>query len=607
MPKKKIAPEIQYPYFFDKELFEIAKNKLYRKNTTELNSAITRQKWFLSSPFCKDIYEKTFFCSKNSSFSERFYCYKNGFSSLPLSSLSGKPLKWNKQKNRYNIGASIKESLQLINNKEKIQKFKNTISNKHKNIKDKLYNNFIKNNYNLYSLSEIKSFIENLIKIKDYGRHGKWVGIEDYTNNKDFLCSILFYTKEFESYIKLNDWSQKLYIIYYNYFEILQSYLKKYNKFPHYVSFLNGYTNINPDKFLNIRKKHKEQWLKIINAQGFEVLDDNYLESDEKWGLLKCNKCSKIFKRRLDNGRYYEIYCYHCEKEGGVSKLEKELRKEIQNFYKGEIIFNKRDILNGKELDIFIPEKNIAIELNGVLWHSFGTSWPNNVDLEKEEKEKHYKKYKKCESLGIQLLQFTDLDYYNKKDIILNIIKSKLGIYNKEIYARKCDIKLVSKIEKRNFCEQYHIQGDGHSQIEYGLYYNNELVSVMTFGKRKITKGNAEMEIIRYCTKNGIKIIGGASKLLSHFLKDTKCKKLKTYSDNSISDGNVYKKLGFKFIKETKWNYWYLDCKNKSKLLHRSNFMRHKLNTNLTEKEEMYNRGYRRYYDAGNKIFLLET
>ena len=88
-------------------------------------------------------------------------------------------------------------------------------------------------------------------------------------------------------------------------------------------------------------------------------------------------------------------------------------------------------------------------------------------------------------------------------------------------------------------------------------------------------------------------------------IKNNKCSTLITYADNSISNGNVYKQLGFALIKETKWNYWYLSSEKHDKLLHRSNFMRHKLNTKLTEKEEMYKRGYRRYYDAGNKVYEM--
>ena len=605
MSKKKIAPEIAYPYFFKKERFDEAKNKIYRKNSTEINSAITRQKWFKLSPFYIDIVQKTQFCN-NASFSERFYCYINGLNSIPVSPISGKQLKWVKTKGRYSTGADTSESALLTITQSKIEKFKAKISSRNKKIKETFYKSYISNDYKLYTKDELKKLIEKLIQVKDYGRKGKWVGIEDYVSNKDFLCSLMYFTNEFKEYIKDNDWSQRLYIVYYDFNNTLLSHIKNYNKYPFYKNFTSGYTLENPNKFLDLRKKHKKEWQNIIYNQGFDVIEDNYLDSDIKWGVLKCHKCGGEFKRRLDNGRYYDITCYHCEKENGVSNLEKSLRDEISNFYKGEIIFNDRKILEGKELDIFIPDKKIAIELNGVLWHSFGSTWPNNLDNEKVEKSKHYDKYKQCEKLGIQLLQFTDIDYHNKKEIILSILKAKLGISDKRIYARKCEVREIPKKQKTDFCNANHLQGDGHSQVDYGLFYNNELVSVMSFGKRKITKSAPKMEIIRYCNKLSYNIIGGASKLLKYFIKNNNCSNLITYSDNSISDGNVYKLLGFSLVKETKWNYWYLSPTNNHKLLHRSNFMRHKLNTDLTEKEEMYNRGYRRYYDAGNKVFEMK-
>lgn len=605
MPKKKIAPEIVYPYFFKKEQFNEAKNKIYRKNSSEINSAITRQKWFKLSPFYTDIIEKTQFCDSNASLSERFYCYINGLDSVPVSPISGKPLKWVTTKGRYSTGANLNECALLANTESKIKKFKDKVITKNKKIKELFYKSYSSNDYKLYTKDELKELIESLIQVKNYGRNGKWFGIEDYISNKDFLCSLMYYTDDFKEYIKDNDWSQRLYIIYYNFNDILLSHIKVYNKYPFYKSFTTGYILENPNKFLDIRKKHKKEWLEIIHKQGFDVIEDNYLDSDIKWGVLKCHNCGGEFKRRLDNGRYFNITCYHCEKENSVSKIEKNLREEISNFYKDEIIFNDRKILNGKELDIYIPDKKVAIELNGVLWHSFGSTWPNNLNNEKIEKSKHYDKYKQCEELGIQLLQFTDIDYYSKKEIVLGIIKAKLGISDTRIYARNCEVKEITKKQKSEFCAANHLQGDGHSQVEYGLFYNDELVSVMTFGKRKITKADPKMEIIRYCNKLNYNIIGGASKLLKHFIKNNKCSTLITYADNSISNGNVYKQLGFTLTKETKWNYWYLSRDKHDKLLHRSNFMRHKLNTKLTEREEMYNRGYRRYYDAGNKVFEM--
>ena len=197
MPKKKIAPEIAYPYFFKKERFDEAKNKIYRKNSTEINSAITRQKWFKLSPFYIDIVQKTHFCN-NASFSERFYCYINGFNSIPVSPISGKQLKWIKTKGRYSAGADLSESALLATTQSKIEKFKTKISSKNKKIKETFYKSYISNNYKLYTKDELKKLIEKLIQIKDYGRKGKWVGIEDYISNKDFLCSLMYFTNEFK-------------------------------------------------------------------------------------------------------------------------------------------------------------------------------------------------------------------------------------------------------------------------------------------------------------------------------------------------------------------------------------------------------------------------
>jgi hypothetical protein len=96
------------------------------------------------------------------------------------------------------------------------------------------------------------------------------------------------------------------------------------------------------------------------------------------------------------------------------------------------------------------------------------------------------------------------------------LILAKLGIFKQRIYARKCIVKEISTVEKDQFLETNHRQGKDKSSVKLGLYHNNELVSVMTFGKRQISRKNV-LEMIRYCTKCYVQIIGGASKLFSYF------------------------------------------------------------------------------------------
>ena len=108
-----------------------------------------------------------------------------------------------------------------------------------------------------------------------------------------------------------------------------------------------------------------------------------------------------------------------------------------------------------------------------------------------------------------------------------------------------------------DFLDAYHIQGCNYnSTYHYGIYRDDELLSVMTFGKVRYGEG---MELIRYACKDGISVIGGASKLFKHFLVDTGCIEILTYADNNYFLGSVYPKLGFTFDKYTQLSYyWYL-------------------------------------------------
>jgi hypothetical protein len=144
-----------------------------------------------------------------------------------------------------------------------------------------------------------------------------------------------------------------------------------------------------------------------------------------------------------------------------------------------------------------------------------------------------------------------------------------------------------------------------------GLYYNNILVSIMTFGKPRFNK-KVEYELIRFCTKKNLTVQGGGSKLLKAFEKTYKPKSLLSYANRRWSTGNFYIKVGFNFIENTKPNYFYF-LPNEKILYSRNKFQKHKLKNLLdyyieekTETENMYNNNYRKIYDSGNKVFIKE-
>jgi hypothetical protein len=249
------------------------------------------------------------------------------------------------------------------------------------------------------------------------------------------------------------------------------------------------------------------------------------------------------------------------------------------------------------ELDIYIPEKKLAIEFDGLYWHNDNIVKPNY----------HLNKTELCEKQGIKLIHIFENEWLTKQDIVKSRLKNLLGIYDKTIFARKCQIKEVNNKVSKEFQDKNHIQGSVNSKINLGLYFKNELISLMTFGKCRFDKKH-EWELLRFCSKLGYHVPGGASKLLKYFEKNYNPKSLVSYADRKWSCGKVYEKLGFKFIHNSNPNYWYY--KKIILLESRVKYQKHKLKNllenfdeNKTEVENMKANGYNRIFDCGNMVF----
>ncbi len=345
----------------------------------------------------------------------------------------------------------------------------------------------------------------------------------------------------------------------------------------------------------HIKEKYGQDVIDRINESGSEVLSD--YNGYRNLLRIRC-KCGNIFERKCDNTiNRSDFYCSHCS--SNISNLE----KEVVNFVKSLnviIVENTRKIINPYELDIYIPEHNLAIEFNGLYWHS---------ELQGKGSDYHLMKTELCEEKGIQLLHIFESEWLNKKDIVKSIIKAKLGL-TKHIYARKCEIKEVNKDDTSEFLINNHLQGKNPSKVSCGLYYENILVALMTFGKSRFDK-NIEWELIRFANKKDISVVGGASKLLKYFNNKYQVKSLITYADRRYSNGNLYEQLGFKFSHCSKPNYFYF-LKNDYELYSRQKFQKHKLskllssfNPNLTEWENMKANKYNKIWDCGNVVYKI--
>lgn len=255
--------------------------------------------------------------------------------------------------------------------------------------------------------------------------------------------------------------------------------------------------------------------------------------------------------------------------------------------------------MNGQELDIYIPSKNIAVECNGVYWHSL------------KSLRYHFDKWNSCKEKGIQLLSFWEDQITKQPKIVESVLLSKLGIFEEKIYARKCSIKEVPYNETKEFLINNHLQGGVNGSIRIGLYYNEELVSLMVFGKKRRSLGNKSTdgwELYRFCNKLNTSVVGAASKLLNHFINTYSPDSLESFSSNDISDGKLYKTLGFEETSITNSSYWYID--KKMNRYHRYKFRKSELikageNPDLSESEIMIKNGYYKIYDSGQTKYIL--
>lgn len=280
-----------------------------------------------------------------------------------------------------------------------------------------------------------------------------------------------------------------------------------------------------------------------------------------------------------------------------VSGIETAIQSYISTLT-SDAEYSTRSVIPPYEIDILLPSKNTAIEVNGVYWHS---------ELMGKDRNYHLSKTVQCADKNIQLWHIYDLEWINSE----HIVKSKIsGLFNQhtKISARKCVIKLVPTAEKTAFLNANHLQGACGSSVNLGLYFNDELVMIMTFGKSRFNKLKT-WELIRLCSKTFVTVQGGASKLFTYFCKTYSPSSVVSYADRRWSTGRVYEMLNFTHLHNSLPNYFYF--KNATLLESRIKYQKHKLkekfnllSADLSEWEIMQSQGFNRIWDCGNMVYL---
>jgi G:T-mismatch repair DNA endonuclease (very short patch repair protein) len=291
------------------------------------------------------------------------------------------------------------------------------------------------------------------------------------------------------------------------------------------------------------------------------------------------------------------------------------IERIVEDFLKeNNITFIKNDrmVLNGKELDFYLPEHKLGVELNGLYWHSYNTK-TKILKSKKDIKNFHRIKTDRCEEQNIQLFHIFENEILYKFEIWKSVLENTLG-RSIQLEAEDHTIKPVPKYDIKPFLEANHLQGYCSSSIAYGLYYNNnntgipELISIMTFTKGS---GSADWELMRFCNKLGYNVYGAASRLLKAFRVGYKGN-IKTCVNRRWSNGNLYRQLGFQEIGISEPNKFIINFNKINNLYSRLAFQKYKLPKNsnfdntLSADENIINNGYGIIWDSGQINFILK-
>jgi hypothetical protein len=318
----------------------------------------------------------------------------------------------------------------------------------------------------------------------------------------------------------------------------------------------------------------------------------------------RCKTCDNVYKSWYHNGTLKE--CPICNVG---TKSEREILEFLgQNKIRTEV--RSRKIIPPFEIDIYVPDHKLAIEVNGLYWHSekvIGT------------KDHHLNKTLECEKRGIRLIQLFEDEWKIKQKIVKDRLSYVLGLKRSSVIgARKCKITEIDSRSKNSFLSEHHIQEADRSSIKLGAFVNDDLVGVMTFCKQRRALGRknvieGQWELSRFATDGKNSYPGLASKMLKRFKETNDWNEIVTYADRRWSQGNVYEQMGFTLSHSSKPNYWYTPDYHVR--FHRFNFAKHMLqeklgdqfDSDLSERENMEKAGYVRIWDCGNLVYVMEN
>jgi hypothetical protein len=381
----------------------------------------------------------------------------------------------------------------------------------------------------------------------------------------------------------------------------------------------------NPFQNKGIREKQKQTVLKKYDTenvfQNDEIKEKSKKTNLKKYGVENAFQNKEIRERQqntlvkkygvshaLQNDQLRQkamntcVANYGCFPANNYGKTQANIQEWLNSF--GNNFSSTRSLIVGKEIDLYDKNKKVAIEYCGLYWH-------NEFSPEPRNNKYHSFKMDECTKQGIQLITIFSDEWIDRNFQCKSHIKSILGINDKRIYGRKCEVKEIEKKVGKDFFQEYHIQGKNRLGIAfYGLFHDQELVGAISLGRHNRQYNNLVLD--RLCFKDGIQVAGGASKLFKRCIKwasDNNYNEILSFSDNRWSLGSVYNALKFKLDKDMRPDYSYVDIKKANKRISKQS--QKKQNTNcpdgMTECEWAHSRGLARIWDCGKKRWIYEV
>jgi hypothetical protein len=342
----------------------------------------------------------------------------------------------------------------------------------------------------------------------------------------------------------------------------------------------------------------------IFKSESFRR--DNYIMCNDENYICYIGEGINRFKCDYGYDHEYEISTdnYYGRKQNGnklcticnpISSSDSLKQNMVYEFI--SLIYQKSIICNYKdkyEIDVYLPDLNLGFEFNGIYWHS----------EKMKDKNYHADKTDYFSNKGIRIFHIWEDDWIYRNDIIKSQISNLLKVNQSKIFARKCIIKEIDTKQTKDFINKNHIQGWVVSTIKLGLFYEDELVSVMTFdqyeGRKKMNE--SEYNLNRFCNTLNTSVVGSASKLLNYFINKYKPCRLISYADRDWSMGDIYYKLGFQLISLIKPDYKYVINRRR---VHKSRFRKKKLGYQMTESQFIQMKGISKVWNCGKLKFEM--